>query len=234
MPTDGSSLTLVYLMYNEEESIESALEEGVAFVKEHVPDWEIVVVDDGSKDRCAELVAAIAETEPRLRLIQHEVNSGMGAGMKTGIKSATKDLFVFLPADGQIEAAEIAKMIPMLGRADIVLSDYGNRPNSFLRTAMSRGFRLYLRTLAGVKFRLEGLYLYPRELALEVLDDIEGNTFFFSFQLIQLGVERGASTALTTIASKHREAGKSKVGNWPRIKRVGLEVWDYRQRRRRR
>ncbi len=232
MPTDGSSLTLVYLMYNEEESIESALEEGLAFVKEHVADWEIVVVDDGSKDRSAELVSAIAKREQRLKLVQHEVNSGMGAGMKTGIKSATKDVFVFLPADGQIAAAEIAKMTPLLAQADIVLSDYGNRPNSFLRTAMSRGFRLYLRLLAGVKFKLEGLYLYPRELGLQVLDEIEGNTFFFSFQLIQLGVERGASTALTTIASKPREAGESKVGNWPRIKRVGLEVWDYRQRRR--
>lgn len=227
-------MTLVYLMYNEEESIERALAEGLEFVKKHVPDWEIVVVDDGSKDRSAELVAAIAEDEPRVRLVQHEVNGGMGAGMKTGIKSATKDVFVFLPADGQIAAAEIAKMSPLLTGADIVLSDYGNRPNSFLRTAMSRGFRLYLRALAGVKFKLEGLYIYPTELALRVLNDIEGNTFFFSFQLIQLGVEAGASTALTTIASKPREAGESKVGNWPRIKRVGLEVWDYRQRRRKR
>jgi glycosyltransferase involved in cell wall biosynthesis len=233
MRPDGSSITLVYLMYNEEGGIADALDEGLAFVESHVPDWEFVVVDDGSSDGSADIVRAYSAREPRIRLVQHETNRGMGAGMKTGITHATKDLFTFMPADGQIPAAEIAKMTPLLASADIVLTDYGERPNSLARTLISRGFRFYMRVLAGVRFKLEGLYLYPTALAHEVLDDVEGNTFFFSFQLIQLGVERGASTGLTTIVPKPRESGESKVGNWSRIKRVGAEVWDYRQRRRR-
>jgi glycosyltransferase involved in cell wall biosynthesis len=233
MRPNGSSITLVYLMYNEEGGIADSLNEGLAFVESHVDDWEFVVVDDGSSDRSAAIVREFSEREPRVRLVQHETNYGMGAGMKTGIAHATKDLFTFMPADGQIPAAELAKMTPLLANADIVLTDYGSRPNSLGRTLMSRGFRLYMRALADVKFTLEGLYLYPTKLGHDVLDEVEGNTFFFSFQLIQLGIERGATTTLTTITPKPRESGESKVGNWSRIRRVGREVWDYRQRRRR-
>ena len=233
MRPDGSSITLVYLMYNEEGGIADSLNEGLTFVESHVADWEFVVVDDGSSDGSAAIVREFSAREPRIRLVQHETNRGMGAGMKTGITHATKDLFTFMPADGQIPAAEIAKMTPLLAEADIVLTDYGERPNSLSRTVISRGFRLYMRALAGVRFTLEGLYLYPTSLAHEVLGEVEGNTFFFSFQLIQLGVERGATTGLTTITPKPRETGESKVGNWSRIQRVGREVWEYRRRRRR-
>ena len=227
------SLSLVYLCLNEEASLPATLAEAVAFCRAHLGDWEILVVDDGSTDHSAELVREQARTEPRIRLLQHARNLGMGAGLKTGIRASTKDYFCMLAADGQIPAAELAKMLPTLARAPIVLSTYGNRPNDVFRTWMSRGFRVYMRLLVGVDFALEGTYLFPVRLAREGigLDAIGADTFFFSFELIARAMQQGHTVADTVIASLPRQAGGgSRVANLRQIQRVAAEVLALRRR----
>lgn len=224
-------MTLVYLMYNEEENIAAALDEGLAYARQDLDDWEIIVVDDGSSDGGADIVRRYAEEEPRVRLVQHPQNRGMGGAMATGIREATKDYFVFLPSDLQVEAAELRKMVPLLAGADVILTVYARRPASLFRALMSRTFRDFLLVAADIRFQLEGLYIYPTPLGKEVLPMVKGDTFFFSFQLIQLAIERGVRTATTTIVCKPRLAGASKVANPRRIRQVAGEVLAYRRRR---
>jgi glycosyltransferase involved in cell wall biosynthesis len=227
------SLTLVYLMYDEEENIAAALDEGVAWLGSDIPDWEIVVVDDGSTDAGPAIVEEYATGEPRIRLVRHERNLGMGGGMRTGIREATREYLCFMPSDGQVEATELRKLLPLLDDGDVALSVYESRgdADSLLRVVMSRSFRAYLRVVAGVKFELEGLYLYPTALAQEVLPEITGDTFFFSFQLVLHALARGRRAATTTIVCKPRAGGASKVANGRRVLKVLREVLDYRKRK---
>jgi glycosyltransferase involved in cell wall biosynthesis len=227
------SLSLIYLCLNEERSLPATLAEAVAYCTSSLADWEIVVVDDGSTDRSAELVRQATQAEPRIRLVQHDRNRGMGAGLRTGIAASHKDYFCMLAADGQIPAAELAKMLPALAQAPIVLSTYGNRPNNWLRTFISRGFRVYMRTLIGVDFALEGTYLFPVKLARDEigLQAIGADTFFFSFELIAQALRRGYRVADTTIASLPRTDGTpSRIANIKQIRRVAGEVVAFRQR----
>ena len=106
MPTP--SVSLIYLCLNEQEALPRTLDEALAYCRAQLPDWEILVVDDGSTDQSADIVRRYGATEPRVRLLQHPRNLGMGAGLKTGIGAATKDYFCMLAADGQIPAAELA------------------------------------------------------------------------------------------------------------------------------
>ena len=232
--TSPPSLTLVYLMYDEEENIAAVLYEGMAFASAELPDWEIVVVDDGSSDGGAAVVEAVAAREPRVRLVRHPRNLGMGAAMRTGIEASTKEYFTLLPADGQIEAEELRKMVPLLAGCEVVLTIYERRADTLKRRVMSRMFRDYLMVAAGIAFELEGLYLYPTALAQEVLPQIGAQTFFFSFELIQHAVERRVPIATTTIVCKPRLHGESKVVSPRRIWGVSSEVWKYRQRRQQR
>jgi glycosyltransferase involved in cell wall biosynthesis len=225
------ALTLVYLCYNEQENIAAALDEGLAYCNADLTDWEIVVVDDGSSDRSVAIVNEYVEREPRIRLVQHPKNKGMGGAMATGIAHATKPAFVFLPSDLQVEAAELRKMVPLLNGAEIILTVYARRPSSVFRAIMSRTFRDFLMVSANIHFQLEGLYLFPTELGKELLSQVKGDTFFFSFQLVQLAIERGVRTASTTIVCKPRLAGASKVANPKRIRQVVTEVFAYRARR---
>ncbi len=227
------SLSLIYLCLNEQQALPRTLDEALAYCRAQLPDWEILVVDDGSTDTSAEIVRAYAMREPRVRLLQHPRNLGMGAGLKTGITASTKAYFCMLAADGQIPAAEVAKMLPKLAEAPIVLSTYGNRPNNAVRTAISRSFRLFMRAAIGVDFALEGTYLFPVAVARDEigLEVIGANTFFFSFELIVRAKRLGYRTADSVIASLPRlDGGGSRVANLKQIKRVAEEVIKLRSR----
>lgn len=227
------SLTLVYLMYDEEENIAAALDEGIAWLESDIGDWEIVVVDDGSSDGGPAIVEDYAERDPRVRLVRHARNLGMGGGMRTGIREATREYLCFMPSDGQVEATELRKLLPLLDDADVALSVYESRgdADSLVRVVMSRSLRVYLRVMAGVTFELEGLYLYPTGLAQEVLPEVTGDTFFFSFQLVLHALARGHRAATTKIVCKPRAGGASKVANRRRVLKVLREVREYRKRR---
>lgn len=229
--TARPSISLIYLMYNEEANIAAALDEGLAYCRADLDEWEIVVVDDGSRDGGAAIVERYAAAEPRVRLVRREKNGGMGAAMASGLRAATCDFFTFLPSDLQIEAIELRKMVPLLAGGDIILSIYEKRPSGLKRSIMSRVFRDYLMVVAHVHFQLEGLYLFPTKLGQELLPQVQGDTFFFSFQLIQMAQERGYRTVQTTIQGKPRVAGESKVVAPRKILKVCREAWDYRVRR---
>jgi glycosyltransferase involved in cell wall biosynthesis len=227
------SLSLIYLCLNEEQALARTLDEALTFCRSHLADWEILVVDDGSTDQSAAIVRTYHASEPRVRLLQHPRNLGMGAGLKTGIAAAQKQYFCMLAADGQIPAAEVAKMLPLLDKAPIVLSTYGNRPNNALRTLISRSFRVFMRAAIGVDFALEGTYLFPVALARDEigLQVIAANTFFFSFELIIRAKRLGYETADSVIACLPRlDGGGSRVANLKQIKRVADEVLKLRAR----
>jgi glycosyltransferase involved in cell wall biosynthesis len=218
------SLTVALLMYNEAANIGVTLDETVAFCEETLDDWEIIVVDDGSRDGSAAVVEARVDADPRIRLVSHETNRGMGAGIRSGIEHARKEYFVFNASDGQVAAREIGKLLECLDLGDIVLSTYENMRESAGRELMSRGFRLYLRALAGIRFELQGLYLYPTNTAKVIAPCIDADTFYFSFELIRRGVERGLTVHTTKMRCRPRTHGASKVANLRRIARVGREA----------
>jgi glycosyltransferase involved in cell wall biosynthesis len=227
MSADAPSLSVILLMFDEQENIAATLDETLEFLGGAVDDWELLVIDDGSTDDGPDIVARRAEREPRLRLISHGANKGMGAGMETGIRHATKDYLVFNAADGQVAAAEIAVLLEQLGAAEIVLSTYAEGRNSLARGALSRGLRVYLDKIAGIRFELEGLYLFPTAVARELAPRIRARTFFFSFELIQRAIDRGLTTTTTEIRCRPRRGGSSKVANLRKIRTVAAEAFGY-------
>lgn len=227
------SVSLIYLCWNEQDALGRTLDEAVRWCSAHLSEWEILVVDDGSTDASAAIAARAAEAEPRIRLLRHTRNRGMGAGLRTGIAAANMSYFCMLAADGQVPVASLEVMLPLLERAPIVLSTYGNRPNDAVRTGISRAFRHFMRLAVGVSFKLEGTYLFPVAVARDEvgLDAIGAQTFFFSFELIVRAMQRGYTVADAVIASRPRsDGGGSRVANLSRIRRVAAEVLDLRRR----
>jgi glycosyltransferase involved in cell wall biosynthesis len=116
-------LSLVVPAYNEERFIEEVLRQSLELPFEDV---EVVVVDDGSQDRTAEIVAGLAESRQALRLIRHPVNRGKGAAVRTGLAATTGDIVVIQDADLEYSPEDVPKLIaPIVGGvADVV---YGSR-----------------------------------------------------------------------------------------------------------
>lgn len=103
-------LSVVVPVKDEADNVRPLIGEIVAALRGHVP-FEIVYVDDGSKDATpSALEAARAET-PELRIVRHEKNSGQSAGVRTGVKFARAPLVVTLDGDGQNDPADIPKLL---------------------------------------------------------------------------------------------------------------------------
>lgn len=118
-----SSLTIVMPVYNERETLRTALERLLA-VEMPVP-TEVLVVDDGSTDGCTDLIGDLVE-DGRVRLIVQERNQGKGAALRRGIAEAEGELLTVLDADLEYDPADFPALLePILEREARVV--YGAR-----------------------------------------------------------------------------------------------------------
>lgn len=115
-------LTAVMPVFNESATVADVVKTVLA----QRPVQQLVVVDDCSQDGTWNQLQTLAEVEPRIKLIRHEVNRGKGAALRTGIAHATSDIVVIQDADLEYDPAEYCRLIePILsGKADVV---YGSR-----------------------------------------------------------------------------------------------------------
>ncbi len=147
--------------YNEEEALARLLPDIAAAMEEARLPYRVLVVDDGSADRTAEIVRSCAEGV-NLKLVQHPQNLGLGAAIQTLMRTALEDLadgdvLVTMDADGTHRPALIAPMIQKIREgADVVIASRyqpGARVVgvSGFRNFMSSGAALLFRTLAPVR-----------------------------------------------------------------------------------
>ena len=122
MSADRPSVSLVIPMYNEEENIGHALACAVASLERWSGGYEILVVDDASVDRSAELVAAESARNPRIRLLRNQTNQKLGATLKRGYAAAKMDLVLYMDADLPFDPEVIGRAMQALHvtRADLI------------------------------------------------------------------------------------------------------------------
>ena len=146
------TVSLVIPMFNEEENIEHAIACAVDALGRHAGGFEIVVVDDASTDRSAEIVRRLSEADPRIRLVQHEVNRKLGATIRTGFAAARMDLVLYMDADLPFDPDTVGRAISamMVTRADLVAGYRLDRTTEgFKRTVYSYFYNLLIGLLFG-------------------------------------------------------------------------------------
>ncbi len=118
-------LSILMPAYNEEDTIEEILKRiQKADIKKLTK--EIVIVDDGSKDKTAEIVRRLAKTQKNIKFIQHKKNSGKGAAMRTAIKHATGDIAIVQDADLEYDPNDYWRVIKPIVNGDFQVV-YGSR-----------------------------------------------------------------------------------------------------------
>lgn len=138
-------------MFNEEANIVHALECAIDALELFTSGYEIIVVDDASSDRSAELVREVASRCSNVTLLQHAKNRKLGGSLRTGFAAATKDLVLYMDADLPFDPAEIGPAIRAMyvTRADMVAAYRNDRTTEGLhRTIYSYAYN----TLIGLLF----------------------------------------------------------------------------------
>src|SRR3990170_8281512 len=147
------SISVVLPAYNEEENIPVTVPAAVSVLEKLGIDYEVVVVDDGSRDRTADVTLELARENPRIRLVQHGVNRGYGAALATGFSAATKDWTFLTDSDNQFDLTDLDKFVPLMGEADLVIGYRAPRRDPFLRRVYGKGWTTLINLLFGYAAR---------------------------------------------------------------------------------
>ena len=165
---DKISLTAFFPAYNDQHTIEGIVRTVAEEMRKVTTDFEVLVVDDGSKDDTGMILDRLAAELPFLRVIHHERNLGYGAALITGFKNAKKDLIFYTDGDGQYDVRELHNLLAQLGlNIDLVNGYKVKRADAWYRIwigamyrrAMRWAFRLSIRDV-DCDFRLFRRYIF--------------------------------------------------------------------------
>ena len=206
-PNDSKiSLSVFFPCYNEEANVVRTTEEALKACRQYCSDFEIIIVNDGSKDRTAERADELAAKYEEVRAVHNNPNLGYGGALQRGFAESTKEWIFYTDGDGQFDFQEIGKLIPMLSECDIVSAYRLDRKDPLLRklngwcwtTLVNVVFGLWLKDI-DCAFKI-----FPRRLFEQIelhstgaLIDTEvlAKAKYLGYRIAQIGVHHYARTA---------------------------------------
>ncbi len=144
------SLSVVLPAYNEEAVIGDTLTQILSAL---AGDFEIIVVNDGSKDSTGAIVTTIMETERRVRMVTHERNRGYGSALATGFAAATKERTFLMDSDGQFDIADLSFLLEFKDKYDAVIGYRLDRKDSRMRKLNAWGWKWLIRWILDIRVR---------------------------------------------------------------------------------
>jgi len=139
--------------HDEEVAIATTVHGVVNTLSTWLEDFEVIVVNDGSRDRTRSIVEEIAAADPRVRLINHAYNQGYGAALVSGFEAITKDLAFFMDSDGQFDISDLERFFPLIDEYDAVLGYRIDRQDTWLRKLNAWGWKMLVRLVFGLRLR---------------------------------------------------------------------------------
>jgi hypothetical protein len=139
--------------YNEEANIPGMFQAACAILPAFVEDFEVIVVDDGSSDRTAELVGRYALDHRHVRLITHDRNRGYGASLATAFRAARGDFVFFTDADGQFSFLDLGLLLKNIRDGDVAIGYRHPRADHNGRLLNAWAWNRLIRLMLGVRVR---------------------------------------------------------------------------------
>jgi glycosyltransferase involved in cell wall biosynthesis len=146
-PIATEPISVLLLARDEEQHVEEVLAGWAALLRESSRACQIIVVDDGSTDRTADLVASWTAREPPVRLLRHESCQGSGAALRTGLAAASYPLLLTATCDRQFQPADLAKMLEEIDKVHLVAGYRVSQPVPWPLRWLGRLYRLAIRVL---------------------------------------------------------------------------------------
>jgi len=228
-----SQLSFFFPAHNEAENIEALVAEALENLPTLAEEFEVIAVDDGSRDTTPQIADRLAASDPRVRVVHHETNKGYGAAVRSGLRAARYDLVAFTDGDRQFKVADLALLLARLAQPDqpdVVVGYRLKRADPFIRTAYARAYRLALNLFyrLGVRDVDCAFKLFQRS-ALEGIRLESGGAFMSAELLIKLK-QRGRTIAEVGVPHYPRTAGSPTGAKPSVIFRAVRDFWRLRIR----
>lgn len=209
-------LSLVFPVFDEEDNIGQLLEQVLEIAPRLALDFEIVIVDDGSRDASAEVVEAIRNGEPRIRLLRHESNRGYGAALRAGLREARGNLVFFSDADLQFDLDELSTLLHHADEFDIVAGYRQPRRDPWGRRLLAASWGWLVDMLFDVRVRdIDCAFKIFRRHVLEAIP-IESVGAFVNTEILVRARQENFRIHQVPVTHRRRRFGRQSGAN-PRV-----------------
>lgn len=208
---NNPELTVVIPAYNEAENIEKAVLGAQKVSKSYFKGYEIIVVDDASRDDTSRIVKQLGKKDPRVFVITHKENQGKAAALNTGFNAAKGKYLFYTDADNQYDINEIKKLRKLMFKADIVSGCRINKAISPLRKLASDVYNLIARVFFGIKAKdIECAFKIFRSEKLKRIE-IESSNFMVETEILAKATRLGFNTIDFPVIHYPRTGGETSV-----------------------
>ncbi|MGB8226756.1 MAG: glycosyltransferase family 2 protein, partial [Sedimentisphaerales bacterium] len=147
------SLSVFFPCFNEQDNVERAVKSAVDVLSPLKIDFEIIIVNDGSKDKTGEIADGIAAENKNIKVVHHNINRGYGAALQSGFKAATKEYVFYTDGDGQFDIKELPLLFKYMDDYDIVTGYRIKRQDNLIRKINAFCWTTMVNLLFGMKIK---------------------------------------------------------------------------------
>jgi glycosyltransferase involved in cell wall biosynthesis len=228
-----SSLSAFFPAYNEEPNLVRMYESLSATLPKFATEYEIIIVNDGSRDGTGATADRLAKEDPRVRHILHATNLGYGAAVAEGFAASRYEYVFFTDGDNQFDVSQLALLVPFAAEFDAVIGYRINRQDHFFRLLNAHAWNRLVSLAFGLRFKdIDCAFKLIRRSALPA-GRLESSGAMISTELLVKLVRAGCSIREVGVLHQPRIAGKQTGANPRVVLRAFRELYAFRRKLRR-
>ncbi len=225
MPPDGKSISVFFPAYNDGGTIASMVLSAILVLEKLTDDYEIIVINDCSRDYTGEILDKLAADYERMRVIHHEKNQGYGGALKSGIAASTKELVFYTDGDAQYDVRDLPRLWEIMDDDIDVANGYKFRRNDpWYRKLIGWSYKRFARYMFRLPIRdVDCDFRLMRRDKLQEIT-LENDSGVICVEMIYKLKVAGARFAETSVSHMHRAYGGSQFFTIPHIVRTLLDL----------
>jgi len=223
------SISAVLPAHNEEGNIATTVAACVSYLEENSSDYEVIVVNDGSRDRTREIVEEISSANPKVVLVNHEVNRGYGSALRSGFDRASKEYIFFMDSDGQFDIKDLDRLLPDASPDTVVIGYREDRADSIIRTLNAWLYGMYIYIVFGLRVKdMDCAFKVIPNAAYRAVRPIKSEGALFSAELLIKLKRKGFTFIQMPVRHFPRVFGSQTGANISVIIKMFRESWKLR------
>jgi glycosyltransferase involved in cell wall biosynthesis len=223
--TRRPGLSVFFPAYNDSGTIASLVISALQTAPQLTPDFEVIIVNDGSADGTAQIADELARTYPQVKVVHHPKNRGYGGALRSGFAAATRDLVFYTDGDAQYDPSEMALLWRAFNdQVDLVNGYKISRSDPLHRIVIGRVYHHTVKILFGLRvrdvdcdFRLMRRSIFDRV-------SLEKDSGVICLEMMKKIQDAGYRIAEVPVHHYHRAYGRSQFFNFRRLARTGIDV----------
>lgn len=221
-------LSLFYPLYNEEGNIEEAARRALAILPRYAEAFEVILVDDGSRDATGAIADRLAAGDSRIRAVHHPGNRGYGGALRSGLAAARYEWIFYTDGDNQFDLDELRLLLPLRHDHEVVSAYRIRRSDRLHRRVNEAIFNTVIRILFGLRLRdVDCAFKLYRASIFEGME-LGSEGAMIDVEILARAVRRGARIAQVGVHHYPRTVGQSTGGNLRVIARAIRELFRLR------